>query len=132
MESSLGRRSHLRGWSRCAQHLAASMESSPVLPECPGAEPAVPNALRHQWNPHKQIDSLISALIGCSTPCGNNGILTQTLPLPDTLLISAQRLAATMESSHAARGIRASTVTCSTPCGNNGILTRRSPPYLAH
>src|SRR6266851_10016685 len=100
MESSLliGRRDILVIGS--AQRLAASMESSP-FPRCARwANPTVLNALRHQWNPHKQdmgyVEGLITVLNAlrhqwnphfqrterpcascwCSTPCGINGILT--------------------------------------------------------
>src|SRR6266571_1796129 len=57
------------------------------------------NALRHQWNPH------INAMVNTYRS------------------MRAQRLAASMESSHLGIGEEHKPVMCSTPCGINGILT---------
>ena len=106
-----------------AQRLAASMESSPRRPPVHIWLVAVLNALRHQWNHHvlprqDEFDSTCSTPCGingiitagslpvscvrcvCSTPCGINGIITPRRVIARRRA-SAQRLAASMESSHA-------------------------------
>ena len=130
-----------------AQRLAASMESSPLRLRALIGAGTVLNALRHQWNPHRRPRAICSCRTRCSTPCGINGILTQTLVAPGSTslrvlnalrhqwnphgrravimhaLACAQRLAASMESSHGPPSSMACCVVCSTPCGINGILT---------
>ena len=109
-----------------AQRLAASMESSRPGMVAADAALDVLNALRHQWNPHCTALSYADQLrMRCSTPCGINGILTLTVELrscrslvlnalrhqwnphrapamPLDAGTSAQRLAASMESSRCA------------------------------
>src|SRR6266571_5176339 len=61
---------------RCAQRLAASMESSLCMTVTSVCKGVVLNALRHQWNPHSGSLPVHSTASECSTPCGINGILT--------------------------------------------------------
>ena len=137
-----------------------------------GDATSVLNALRHQWNHHMVIAAegacthacstpcgingiitnavtrMLAAMGECSTPCGINGIITLKRGGWSPLAMRAQRLAASMESSHGdygyaglvcrrAQRLAASmesspldvlgdyfAVLCSTPCGINGIITR--------
>ena len=126
------------------------MESSPDKAIAGLVLDVVLNALRHQWNPHSHALLFLVARCVCSTPCGINGILTLELYNGPISTSSAQRLAASMESSHnppardgsgdqpVLNALRhqwnphksldvedTSTNGCSTPCGINGILTHK-------
>src|SRR5712692_879828 len=57
------------------------------------------NALRHQWNHHPEVLAWQRTCALCSTPCGINGIITAGARVAEKADVSAQRLAASMESS---------------------------------
>ncbi len=115
--------------------------------------PRVLNAFRHHWNLHNLVAAgygcvvqcstpfgiigiftpsckarMSAGLISCSTPFGIIGIFTSRACSTTARSASAQRLSASLESSHRISEINQPHVACSTPFGIIGIFTNESAP----
>ena len=106
-----------------AQRLTASMVSAPVTQFFSRTAIAVLNALRHQWFRHAPSLVRNSLVKPCSTPYGINGFGTFDNDECKGLLISAQRLTASMVSAPTRGGRCLCSTSCSTPYGINGFGT---------
>ena len=83
------------------------------------------NALRHQWNHHPAVLFSLSHLRNVLNALRHqwNHHHTRSFFEAWAATSGAQRLAASMESSHLAADVLRLTAPCSTPCGINGIIT---------
>ncbi len=101
LESSQDSRSHFDLSRRGAQRLSASLESSPYVYLEPFLKFQVLNAFRHHWNLHGKPHSTSKIGRKCSTPFGIIGIFTTPIHSAPRCSTCAQRLSASLESSHA-------------------------------